>query len=218
MCVLRPLKVVIENYPEEQAEELDAPYFPDDPPRMGFRKVPFSREIFIEREDFMEEPYKKFFRLAPGREVRLRWAYIIKCQKVIKDESGEVVELHCSYDPESRSGSSTGRKVKGTIHWVSAAQSREVEVRLYDRLFNVENPAGEDLDKALNPDSLTTLTGCRAEPSLENASAGDRYQFERQGYFFVDPVDSKEGSPVFNRTVPLRDTWARIVKAGKHRK
>jgi glutaminyl-tRNA synthetase len=218
MCVLRPLKVVIENYPEGETEELDAPYFPDDPPRMGFRKVPFSREIFIERADFMEEPFKKFFRLAPDREVRLRWAYIIKCEQVIKDESGEVVELRCSYDPESRSGSASGRKVKGTIHWVSAEQSREVEVRLYDRLFNLENPAGEDLDNALNPDSLTILKNCRAEPSLASASASDRYQFERQGYFFVDPIDSKEGIPVFNRTVPLRDAWAKILKAGKHKR
>ena len=214
MCVLRPLKVVIENYPEGQTEELEAPYFPDDPPRMGSRKVPFSREVYIEREDFMEEPFKKFFRLAPGREVRLRWAYIIKCQSVVKDEKGEITEVRCTYDPDTKSGGpAADRKVKGTLHWVSAPHSIEVEARLYDRLFTVQNPLGkkEDFKNFLNPDSLETLSA-RIEP---NAQTGDRVQFERQGYFFVDPKDSASEKPVFNRIVPLRDKWAKLVKAGK---
>jgi glutaminyl-tRNA synthetase len=218
MCVLRPLKVVIENYPEGQAEELEAPYFPDDPPRMGSRKVPFSREIYIEREDFMEEPFKKFFRLAPGREVRLRWAYIIKCQSVIKDEKGEIAEVRCTYDPDTRSGGpAADRKVKGTLHWVSAPHSVEVEARLYDRLFTVQNPLGkkEDFKNFLNPDSLETLKNARIEPSMQATKPGDRVQFERQGYFFADPKDTAGDKIVFNRIVPLRDTWAKLVKAGK---
>ena len=213
MGVLNPLKVVIENYPEGQAEELDAPYFPDDPPQMGFRKVPFTREIYIERDDFMEDPPKKFFRLAPGREVRLRWAYFLKCESVVKDEkTGEVIELRCTYDPETKGGNAPdGRKVKGTIHWVSAEHSNPAEVRLYDRLFKVPNPKG--LESELNPDSLQVLTQSRVERSLEKAKPGERYQFERQGYFYVDPIDSKDGLPVFNRTVTLRDSWAKILKA-----
>jgi glutaminyl-tRNA synthetase len=211
MCVLRPLKVVIENYPEGQTEDLEAPYFPDDPPRMGSRKVPFSRELFIEREDFMEEPYKKFFRLAPGREVRLRWAYLIKC-------TGEITGLRCTYDPETkRGGPAADRKVKGTIHWVSVPHSVEVEARLYDRLFTVQNPLGmkEDFKNFLNPGSLETLGHARIEPRMQDASPGDRVQFERQGYFFADPIDSADKKPVFNRIVPLRDTWAKLVKSGK---
>ncbi len=219
MCVLRPLKVVIENYPEGQTEELEAPYFPDDPPRMGTRKVPFSREIYIEREDFMEEPYKKFFRLAPGREVRLRWAYIIKCESVIRDEkTGEITEVRCTYDPDTKSGGpAADRKVRGTLHWVSAPHCIEVEARLYDRLFTVQNPLGrqEDFKSFLNPDSLETLAAAKIEPSMKNAQPGDRVQFERQGYFYVDPKDSTGQKIVFNRIVPLRDRWAKLVKAGR---
>jgi glutaminyl-tRNA synthetase len=219
MCVLRPLKVVIENYPEGQTEELEAPNFPDDPPRMGSRKIPFSREIYIEREDFMEEPFKKFFRLAPGREVRLRWAYIIKCESVVKDEqTGEVTELRCTYDPDTKSGGpAADRKVKGTLHWVSAPHSVPVEARLYDRLFTVQNPLGkkEDFKNFLNPDSLKVLEGAQIEPSMRNTQLGERIQFERQGYFYPDPQDSTGEKPVFNRIVPLRDAWARLIKAGK---
>ncbi|MFA6465593.1 MAG: glutamine--tRNA ligase/YqeY domain fusion protein [Desulfurivibrionaceae bacterium] len=210
MGVLAPLKVVITNYPEDRTENLPAQNHPQKP-ELGERTVPFSREIYIEREDFMEEPAKKFFRLAPGREVRLRYAYFIKCEKVIKDESsGEISELHCTYDPATLGGSAPdGRKVKGTIHWVSAAHGVPAEVRLYDRLFTEENPdAGEaDFKTFVNPESLVALTGCLVEPSLANAEPGSHYQFERQGYFCVDSKDSKNGSPVFNRTVTLRDTW-----------
>ncbi len=215
MGVLNPLKVVIENYPEGEMEELEAPYFPDDPPRMGFRKVPFSKVLYIEKEDFMEDPPKKFFRLAPGREVRLRWAYFLKCEEVIKDnETGEVVELRCTYDPETKGGNAPdGRKVRGTIHWVSAEHSHPAEVRLYDRLFNVPNPKG--LEGELNPDSLEVLTQSRVEKSLGRAKHGERYQFERRGYFFVDPIDTKDGRLVFNRTVTLRDTWAKIMGGNK---
>ena len=218
MCVLRPLKVVIENYPEGQTEELEAPNFPDDPPRMGSRKIPFSREIYIEREDFMEEPFKKFFRLAPGREVRLRWGYIIKCENVVKDEKGEITEVRCTYDPDTKSGGpAADRKVKGTLHWVSAPHSIPVEARLYDRLFTVQNPLGkkEDFKNFLNPDSLETLQDARIEPSMQDAQPGDRIQFERQGYFYADPKDSTGDKPVFNRIVPLRDRWAKLVKSGK---
>ncbi|MHB8149939.1 MAG: glutamine--tRNA ligase/YqeY domain fusion protein [Desulfobulbia bacterium] len=208
MGVLAPLKVVITNYPEDRTENLPAQNHPQKP-EMGERAVPFSREIYIEREDFMEEPAKKFFRLAPGREVRLRYAYFIKCEKVIKDElSGEIIELHCTYDPATLGGSAPdGRKVKGTIHWVSAAHGVVAEVRLYDRLFTEENPdAGEaDFKTFVNPESLVVLTDCLVEPSLANAQPGSHYQFERQGYFCVDSKDSKDGSPVFNRTVTLRD-------------
>ena len=219
MGVLRPLKVVIDNYPEDQVEEMEARNNPQDP-SMGTRKVPFSRVLYIERADFREDPPKKFFRLAPGREVRLRYAYFITCVGVVKDEqTGEVVELHCTYDPATRGGSSPdGRKVKGTLHWVSAAHALEAEVRLYDRLFVKANPLGEkdgsDFKSYLNPNSLETLASCRVEPSLVGALPGSRYQFERQGYFCVDP-DSSGGTLVFNRTVSLRDTWAKIEKAQK---
>jgi glutaminyl-tRNA synthetase len=220
MTVLRPLKVIIDNYPEDLVEDLEALNNPEDP-GMGTRKVPFSRVLYIEQEDFREDPPKKFFRLAPGREVRLRYAYFITCVKVVKDEkTGEIVELHCTYDPKTKGGDSPdGRKVKATLHWVSAGHSIEAEVRLYDHLFNVENPGdkkqAEDFKDCLNPKSLETLTSCRAEPSLAGALPGSRYQFERLGYFCVDSVDSSESKLVFNRTVTLRDTWAKIQKAQK---
>jgi len=216
MGVLRPLRVVINNYPEDQVEEMEAVNNPEDP-GAGTRKVPFSRVLYIEREDFREDPPKKFFRLAPGREVRLRYAYFITCVDVVKDEqSGEVVELRCTYDPATRGGDSPdGRKVKATLHWVSAEHALEAEVRLYEHLFRKEDPTdvddGADFKAYLNPDSLEILTSCRVEPSLAGATPGSRYQFERQGYFCVD-TDSSAGKIVFNRTVPLRDTWARIEK------
>ena len=218
MAVLRPLRMVIENYPEDRVEELDAVNNPEDP-SMGSRKVPFSRELYIEREDFREDPPRKFFRLAPGREVRLRYGYFVTCVSVVKDEkTGEVAELRCRYDPETRGGQAPdGRKVRGTIHWVSAAHALEAEVRLYDHLFTAPKPgeAGNGLDfkSSLNPDSLETLTRCRVEPSLADAAPGSVYQFERQGYFCVDSVDSSPGALVFNRTVSLRDSWAKIEKA-----
>ena len=219
MAVLRPLRVVLDNYPEERVEELEAVNNPEDP-GMGTRKVPFSRVLYIEQEDFREDPPKQFFRLAPGREVRLRYAYIIKCVDVVKDpETGAVTELRCTYDPETKSGSAqSNRKVKATLHWVSAAQAIEAEVRSYDHLFSKENP--EDVEESadwtanLNPTSLETLTSCRVEPSLKGATPGNRYQFERLGYFCVD-TDSSDGRMVFNRTVTLRDTWAKIGKAQK---
>ncbi len=218
MGVLRPLRVVLDNYPEDQVDELDAINNPEDP-EAGTRKVPFSRVLYIEREDFREDPPKKFFRLAPGREVRLRYAYFITCVDVVKDETGEVVELRCTYDPATRGGSAPdGRKVKATLHWVSARHALEVEVRLYDRLFTKEDPTvveGEgDFTSNLNSSSLETLTSCRVEPSLAGAEPEARYQFERQGYFCVDP-DSTPEKLVFNRTVSLRDTWAKIEKAMK---
>ena len=215
MGVLRPLRVVIDNYPEDRVEELEAVNNPEDA-SMGTRMVPFSKVLYIEQDDFREDPPKKFFRLAPGREVRLRYAYLVRCVDVVKDpQSGEVVELHCTLDPESRGGTAPdGRKVKATLHWVSAAHAVEAEVRLYDRLFTVPDPGGPDYKALLNPDSLTTLTGCRVEPSLAAAVPGDRYQFERQGYFCAD-TDSKSDRLVFNRTVGLRDTWAKIEKAGQ---
>ena len=211
--VLQPLKVIIDNYPEDQVEELEAVNNPEDE-GMGTRLVPFSRELYIERDDFREDPPRKFFRLGPGREVRLRYGYYITCVDVVKDEeSGEVVELHCTYDPETRGGSSPdGRKVRGTIHWVSAAHALEAEVRLYDRLFTVERP-GADFLEYLNPQSLEVLRGCRVEAALGAAEKGITYQFERQGYFCVDSVDSAPGALVFNRTVSLRDSWAKIEKA-----
>ena len=220
MGVLRPLRVIIDNYPEDQVEELDALNNPGDP-EMGSRKVPFSRVLYIEQDDFQESPPKKFFRLAPGREVRLRYAYYITCVKVVKDENtGQVVELHCTYDPETRGGSSPdGRKVKATLHWVSAAHAIEAEARLYDHLFIKENPSDEkdaDFKEFLNPNSLEILT-CYVEPSLAGAAPGSRCQFERLGYFCVDYVDSSDNKLVFNRTVTLRDTWARIQKA-RHKK
>ena len=210
MGVLDPIKVVIENWDAGKVEMLEAPYHPDKP-EFGSRQVPFTREIFIERDDFMEDPPKKFFRLAPGREVRLRWAYFLKCERVVKDDAGNIVELRCTIDPETRGGApSDGRKVKGTIHWVSAQDSLEAEVRLYDRLFNEEAPSASDFEKSLNPGSLRTVRA-RVEKSLAQASGGAHFQFERQGYFFTDPVSSKEGTPVFNRVVPLRDTWAKVA-------
>ena len=217
MAVLNPLKVVITNYPESESEELDAINNPEDE-SAGKRKVPFSRELFIERDDFREDPPKKFFRLAPGREVRLRYAYFLKCEDVVKDDSGEIIELRCSYDPKTKGGSAPdGRKVRGTIHWVSAQHAVSPEIRLYDRLFLSPEPgSGSDDFKAdINPDSLEILTNCKLEPSLINAKASEHYQFERVGYFNVDPLDSREGSPVFNRTVTLRDTWAKVEISGK---
>ena len=217
MAVLNPLKVVITNYPESESEELEAINNPEDK-SAGKRKVPFSRELFIERDDFREDPPKKFFRLAPGREVRLRYAYFLKCEDVVKDDSGEIIELRCSYDPKTKGGSAPdGRKVRGTIHWVSAQHAVSPEIRLYDRLFLSPEPgSGSDDFKAdINPDSLEILTNCKLEPSLVNAKASEHYQFERVGYFNVDPQDSREGSPVFNRTVTLRDTWAKVEKSVK---
>ena len=212
MAVLRPLRVVIENYPEGQSEELDAVNNPEDP-AAGTRKVPFSRVLYIEQDDFREDPPKQFFRLAPGREVRLRYAYFITCKEVVKDASGNVVELRCTYDPTTRGGDAPeGRpSPKATLHWVSAEHSMPAEVRLYDRLFNEERP---DNDSPINPNSLEVLTACRVEPSLKSAEPGARFQFERQGYFCVD-LDSKSGALVFNRTVTLRDTWAKIQKSLK---
>lgn len=215
MGVLRPLRVVITNYPEGQVEELDALNNPENP-EMGTRKVPFSRYLYIERDDFMEDPPKKFYRLAPGREVRLRYAYFIRCVEVVKDqETGEIRELHCTYDPETRGGwAPDGRKVKSTLHWVSEGQAIRAEVRLYDHLFLGPNPDeekdGSDFKAHLNPDSLQVLGSCPLEPSLANASPGSHYQFERLGYFYVDTRDSSPDRPVFNRTVTLRDTWAKI--------
>lgn len=216
MAVLRPLKVIIDNYPEGQVEELDAINNPEDE-SMGTRKVPFSRVLYIEQDDFREEPPPKFYRLALGREVRLRYAYFIKCVDVVKDEKGNVVELHCTYDPETRGGDAPdGRTSKATLHWVSAARAIKVEVRLYDRLFVKPDPndvqEGKDFTANLNPNSLETLKDCYVEPSLKTAKIGDRFQFERLGYFYVDPDSSRE-ERVFNRTVPLRDTWAKIEKA-----
>ncbi|MBW1720957.1 MAG: glutamine--tRNA ligase/YqeY domain fusion protein [Deltaproteobacteria bacterium] len=218
MAVLRPLKVIIDNYPEGRVEELEAVNNPEDP-GMGTRKVPFSRVLYIEREDFMEDPPKKFYRLAPGREVRLRYAYFIKCVEVVKDgDTGEIREIHCTYDPETRGGNAPdGRKVKATLHWVSAEHALEAEVRLYDHLFLKANPGeeeGKDFKDDLNPHSLEVLPRCFLEPSLKDARPGISYQFERLGYFCVDSKDSTREKPVFNRTVTLRDTWAKIRKRG----
>ena len=212
MAVLHPLRVVIDNYPEGTTEELDAVNNPEDP-AMGTRKVPFSRVLYVEQDDFMEKPPKEFFRLSPGREVRLRYAYIIKCGEVVKDKAGKVAELHCTYDPETRSGEAgSSRKVKGTIHWVSAAHAHKAEIRLYDRLFTVENPGDvDDFVTVLNPNSLHTVTGY-VEPGLANVTPGSRYQFERLGYFCADLKDCSRERMVFNRTVTLRDTWAKIAK------
>ena len=218
MAVLRPLKVVIDNYPEDQVEDIETVNNPEDP-AMGSRKVPFSRVLYIEQEDFRQDPPKGFFRLSPGREIRLKDAYYVTCIGVAKDpETGQVVELHCTYDPESRGGrSADGRKVRGTSHWVSAAHSVEAEVRLYDHLFSKADPGaeaeGEDYRSYLNPDSLQTLTGCRVEPGLAQGKPGASYQFLRQGYFCLDSVDSGPGRLVFNRTVSLRDSWVRTEKA-----
>ncbi|MCB9700944.1 MAG: glutamine--tRNA ligase/YqeY domain fusion protein [Myxococcales bacterium] len=212
LAVLRPLKVVLVNLPEDAAIEVSAPYHPSDE-AFGARTLTVTRELYIERDDFMEDPPKKYFRLAPGREVRLRYAAIIRCVEVIKDEAGEVVELRCTWDPETLGAHPPdGRKVKGTIHWVSASQGLDAEVRLYDRLYTVEDPMGHDGDftEVLNPDSLVTLRGCKVEPSLGDAPVGDRVQFERAGYFCVDP-DSRPGAAVFNRTIALKDSWAKIA-------
>jgi glutaminyl-tRNA synthetase len=216
MAVLHPLKVVIDNYPENQTEEMDAVNNPEDP-SAGSRKVPFSRVLYIEQDDFREIPPPKYFRLSPGREVRLRYGYFITCKSVVKNDKGEVVEVHCTYDPETRGGNSPpdGRKVKSTIHWVSAAHAVNAEIRIYENLFSKEDPnqtaEGEDFTANLNPNSLDVLTDAKLEPSLANAAPGSRYQFERLGYFCVDP-DSAPGKPVFNRTVALKDTWAKIEK------
>ncbi|MHC4725655.1 MAG: glutamine--tRNA ligase/YqeY domain fusion protein [Planctomycetota bacterium] len=215
MAVLKPLKVVIDNYPQGQVEELDAVNNPEDPDA-GNRKVPFSRELYIEQDDFMAEPVKKFYRLAPGREVRLRYAYFVTCTEVIKDENDQIIELHCTYDPATRGGDAPdGRKVKSTLHWVSAQHALETQVRLYDHLFTKENPddtaEGEDFKSNLNQDSFQVINSCRVEPSLGNAKPLNRYQFERLGYFCVDP-DSTDKKLVFNRTVSLRDTWVRLQK------
>jgi len=217
MAVLRPLKVVIDNYPENQVEEMEAVNNPEDS-SAGTRKIPFSRVLYIEQDDFREVPPKQYFRLSPGREVRLRYGYFVTCTSVVKDEkTGEVVEVHCTYDPATRGGNSPpdGRKVKATIHWVSAAHAIDAEVRNYETLFSKEDPnqteAGQDFTANLNPQSLEVLSHCKLEPSLADAAGGSRYQFERLGYFCVDP-DSKPGKPVFNRTVALKDTWAKIEK------
>ena len=215
MAVLRPLKITITNFTEDKTEWLDAINNPEDE-SYGKRKIPFSNEIYIEEGDFQEEPHKKFYRLAPGREVRLRYAYIIKCEEVIKDESGNIIELKCTYDPDTKSGSGkSNKKVKGTIHWVSAKHAIDAEVRLYDRLFSVENPAGDkekDFKEFINPNSLEILNGCKVEPSLAEATLEKHYQFERTGYFYLDSKYSTKDKPVFNRTVSLRDTWAKIAK------
>lgn len=211
MAVLRPLKVTLTNYPEDKIEEVETINNPEDE-SMGTRKLPFSREIYIEHADFMETPPNKFFRLAPGREVRLKSAYIIKCEEVIKDDQGIIVELRCSYDPESKSGSGQSRKVKATLHWVSVPHAIDAEVRLYDRLFNHHDPAGQkdqNSNEFLNPNSLEILSNCKVEPSLKTAKPLEKFQFQRQGYFCVDPDSTKE-KLIFNRTVPLRDTWAKI--------
>jgi glutaminyl-tRNA synthetase len=215
MGVLRPLKVVLENYPEDRVEQMAVVNNPEDP-AAGTRQVPFSRVLYIEQDDFMLDPPKKFFRLAPGREVRLRNAYLITCTEVVRNAAGEVIELRCTYDPATRGGDAPdGRKVKATLHWVSAAHAVDAEVRLYDRLFTVESPGSGDSDflAQLNPRSLEVLRGSKLEPSLASPAAGTRYQFERLGYFCVDP-DSKPGAPVFNRTVTLKDTWAKIRDRG----
>ena len=217
MAVLRPLRVVIENYPEGQVEELDAVNNPEDA-SAGTRKVPFSRVLYIERDDFRENPPKQFYRLAPGREVRLRYAYFITCTSVIKDDKGEIVELRCSYDPATRGGDSPDkRSPKATLHWVSAQHAVPAEIRLYDRLFTDEKPGGDDegnFVQSINPNSLEVLNTAQLEPSLANTAPGERFQFERMGYFCVD-LDSKPGELVFNRTVTLRDTWAKIEKSLK---
>ena len=233
MCVLDPLKVVITNYPEAGAdgagtagepavEQLEAPFYPRDIDKQGGRMVPFARELYIERDDFMEEPPEDFFRLAPGREVRLRYAYFIRCNDIVKDAAGEIVELRCTYDPETRGGAAPdGRKVKGTLHWVSAGHAVPVQVRLYDRLFTVPDPdaaaadSGKDFIEFINPDSRVLRANAMLEPAVADAEPGARFQFERQGYFFADPIDSKPGAPAFNRVVTLRDTWAKIAAAAE---
>ena len=216
LCVMNPIKVVLTNFPEGEVDELDASYYPHDVPLTGSRKVPFTRELYIDRDDFMEDPPKKFFRLAPGREVRLRYAYFITCQDVIKNDAGEIVELRCTYDPATRGGDSPdGRKVQGTIHWVSATHAVDCEVRVYDRLFAQPDPDDvpddQDFLTAINPQSLVRVTGAKIEPSVVRDAADTRYQFERVGYFWRDPDDSRDGALVFNRIVGLRDSWAKQV-------
>ncbi len=216
MAVLRPLKVIIDKYPDDKSEEFDAPLWPHDIPKEGTRKVPFNKEIYIEQEDFQEHPQKDFYRLAPGQEVRLRHSYCMTCVSVDKDpNTGKVVAVHCNYDPETLGKNPQGRKVKGTIHWVSAKNAIPTEVRLYDLLLSVESPGDADFFTYLNPKSLEVLNGCMIEPSLAAAKLGDRFQFERQGYFSVDPVDSTLGKPVFNRIVTLKDSWAKKADAAK---
>jgi len=212
LAVLRPLKLVIENYPEGRVEQLEAVNNPEDS-SAGTRRIPFSRVLYIEQDDFMEAPPKKFFRLSPGTEVRLRYGYIIKCERVVKDAGGAITEVRCSYDAESLNGVTASRRVKGTIHWVSAEHAGDAEIRLYDRLFLSEDPGADGRDPLddLNPQSLDVITGAKVEPSLVSAAAGSRFQFERQGYFCADP-DSRPGTPVFNRTVTLKDSWAKIQK------
>jgi glutaminyl-tRNA synthetase len=215
MAVLRPLKIVIDNYPENQSEQMDATNNPEDE-AAGSRKVPFSRELYIEQDDFREVSPPKYFRLTPGREVRLRYGYFITAKSVMKNDKGEVIEVHCTYDPATRGGNAPdGRKVKSTIHWVSAAHAVDAEVRVYENLFTKEDPSdvseGQDFTANLNPNSLEVIPNAKLEPSLANATAGSRYQFERLGYFCADP-DSKTGAPVFNRTVALKDTWAKVEK------
>ncbi len=219
LCVLNPLKVVLTNYPEGQVEQLEAQDYPHDVPKTGSRTVPFSRELYVDRDDFMEDPPKKFYRLAPGREVRLRFGYLITCQEVVKNDAGEVVELRCTYDPATRSGSAPdGRKVQGTIHWVSASHAADVEVRLYDRLFAQPDPddvpEGQDFLSALNPQSLVVIPHAKAEPGVLDDPLGSRYQFERVGYFYAEPEGSTPEKRVFNRIVGLRDSWAKEVKKG----
>ena len=216
MAVLRPLKLTIKNYPKGQVEELNAENNPEDP-EAGTRKVPFSRELYIEQEDFMEDPPKKFFRLAPGKEVRLKHAYIVKCEEVLKDGNGNITELKCTYDPDSKTGGATaGRKIKGTLHWVSAQQAKKAEVRIYNHLFINENSANDQehptLKSALNSESIEILQDCKIEPALAEAKPGDRFQFLRMGYFCADSKDFAPDRPVFNRAVTLRDTWAKITK------
>ena len=218
LAVLDPLRVVLTNYPEDQVEHFELANNPEDASE-GTRSVPFGRELFIERDDFREDPPRKFFRLAPGREVRLRGAYLVTCQEVVRDADGSVVELRCSYDPETRGGDAPdGRKVKGTLHWVSAAHALDAEVRLYDKLFSHPRPEDAEVDwrQAIDPASLEARRGCKLEPSLAKAKPGDRFQFERLGYFCVDP-GSAPGAPVFNRTVTLRDTWAKLAARGEKR-
>ncbi|HET9040435.1 MAG TPA: glutamine--tRNA ligase/YqeY domain fusion protein [Gemmatimonadales bacterium] len=215
MAVTRPLKLVLDNYPDDLLETLDAPLYPHDVPKTGSRPLPFSRELWIERDDFLEDPPKKFFRLAPGREVRLRYGYLVTCTGVVKDAAGEVVEVHCTYDPATRGGDAPdGRRVQGTIHWVSARHALDCELRLYDRLFAVPNPdalpEGQDFVQGLNPASLVVVPGAKVEPSVADDPPGSRYQFERTGYFVSDAVDSRPGALVFNRTVALRDSWAKV--------
>jgi glutaminyl-tRNA synthetase len=215
MAVLRPLKVIIDNYPDTGVEEIRAVNNPEDESQ-GTRAVPFSKELYIEEDDFREDPPKQFFRLAPGREVRLRYAYFITCTRVVKDAAGKIVEVHCTYDPATRGGDAPdGRKVKATMHWVSARHAARAEVRLYDTLFTQRDPSdipeGTDVTTGLNPQSLEVLTSCKVEPSIQSATSGQRFQFERMGYFFLDHIDST-GVPVFNRTVTLRDTWAKIER------